>query len=182
MTRPLLLLLLLLLAPAAAHAQSPDGGAGSGVTVHVQVGEGGDTMFEVKRGDAIIRSNGKQEHVTTGEQVRTQLKQPLQRRTAPPQLLTPADNAIVNTLDVPFTWQPVPGASRYLLEIAPDAQFLTTRSQTVGGTSTSLKLDASSSYFWRVVALDGNGLAGRLGGARRVSVDVTPAKPRSLHQ
>jgi hypothetical protein len=91
-------------------------------------------------------------------------------------MLTPPDGTIVNALEVTFTWQPVPGANRYLLEIAPDPQFQSTRTATSASPATRLTLDGSTTYFWRVTVLDGNGLPGRRGQPWHLTIDTTPPK------
>jgi hypothetical protein len=183
-----LILGLMLLWPAAARAQAPtatttattatpaatvDGGA----SVSVQVEPNGDTTLDVKRGDVAVKANGgKPEHVGAGETVRVQKNQPLKRLPPPPVLLAPADGTTLSALDVAFSWQPVPGANRYLMEIAPDPQFQATRTQTVAGPATRVTLDAGSTYFWRVTVLDGGGTPGRRGQPWHLTIDTTPPK------
>ena len=168
----------LLLLPAVSRAQAPppiattDGGA----SVSVQVEKNGDTTLDVRRGDVSVRVDGKTEHVGAGETVKATKKQPLKRLPPAPLLLTPTDGATVNTLDVTFDWQPVVGANRYLLEIAPDPQFQSTRTQTTAGTATRMTLDGSTSYYWRVTVLDGSGMPGKRGQAWHLTIDTTPPK------
>ncbi len=177
-------LVFLLLLPAIARAQSatapatppPIAPVDGGATVSVQVDPNGDTTLDVKRGDVNVSANGKTEHVGPGETVRTQKKQPLKRMAPAPMMTTPADGTTVNTLDVGFAWQPVPGANRYLLEIAPDPQFQSTRTLTTAGTTTRMTLDGSTSYYWRVTVLDGSGMPGKRGQPWHLTIDTTPPK------
>ena len=177
-----LLFVILLSLPAIARAQSatatppPIATVDGGASVSVTVDPNGDTTLDVKRGDVNVSANGKSEHVGAGETVRATKKQPLKRMLPPPVMATPADGTTVNTLDVAFTWQPVTGANRYLLEIAPDPQFQSTRTLTTAGTATRMTLDGSTSYYWRVTVLDGNGMPGKRGQPWHLTIDTTPPK------
>ena len=172
---------ILVLIPALARAQTPppplptvDGGASVSVTVEPN----GDTTLDVKRGDVNVKAHGqtKSEHVGAGESVRAVKQQPLKRVPPAPVLTAPADGTTVGSLDVGFAWQPVAGANRYLLEIAPDPQFQSTRTATTAATSTRLTLDMSTTYYWRVTVLDGSGSPGKRGQPWHLTIDTTPPK------
>jgi hypothetical protein len=157
-------------APAA--ADTPDGGA----NISVQVEPSGDTTLEVRRGQVAVKANGSQTRVHAGETVRVPSGQPLHRLLPPAAPLAPADGATVNALDVALAWQPVAGAVRYILELSSDPEFHPVRAETIAATRTKLHLDAATTWYWRVVALDKDGHPGRRGSARRLTIDVTPPK------
>jgi hypothetical protein len=175
---------LLLLLPAVARGQTtaapppPIPTVDGGASVSVQVEPNGDTTLDVKRGDVNVKAGGqsKTEHVGAGETVRAQKKQPLKRLAPPPVMTTPADGTTVSSLDIGFAWQPVVGANRYLLEIAADPQFQSTRTLTTAGTATRMTLDMSTTYYWRVTVLDGSGAPGKRGQPWHLTIDTTPPK------
>jgi Bacterial Ig-like domain len=80
---------------------------------------------------------------------------------AAPVLVGPEDNAETQLVDVVLEWQPVPGATKYELQIATDENFLNgvTTVGDVKGTryspSTTLGNDQ---YWWRVRPYDAGGL------------------------
>jgi hypothetical protein len=155
-----------------ALAQPADGGA----SISVQVEPNGDTTLDVRRGDLQVRSSGTQTRVGAGETVQAKRGKPLQRLLPPATALAPADGATVGTLAVGLSWQPVPGAARYLVEIASEPDFLAARTETVTATRTQLRLDVAATYYWRVVAIDRDGRPGKRGPARRLTIDTTPPK------
>ncbi len=161
--------LLLLAAPC--FADPPDGGA----SVSVVVEPDGATTVDVHRGQLKVKSAGSEAHVGAGESVHAQKGKPLKRILRAPAPDTPADGATLNATDVTFGWQKVPGAARYVLEIAASPEMSAARSQTVDGTRTVVHLDAGT-WYWRVVALDGNNTPGRRVTARRLTIDTTPPK------
>ena len=163
------LLACLLAAPC--FADTPDGGA----KVSVVVEPDGSTSIDVHRGQLKVRSGGHETRVGAGESVRAQKGKPVHRllRVVPPQ--SPADGATLNATEVPLAWQKVPGAARYLVEVAASPELTAARTQTVEGTRTVVHLDTGT-WYWRVVALDGGGAAGKRASPRRLTIDVTPPK------
>jgi hypothetical protein len=95
-----------------------------------------------------------------------------------PTLTAPADGATVS--DVVLTWDPVPGAKEYLLEVSPNSDFTNnpTDSKTVLGTQYSPATTyANGGYFWRVSPKD---TLGRIGSASVVrGFTRAPAAPSS---
>jgi hypothetical protein len=164
-------LLVAMLAAAPAWAETPDGGA----NVSVIVEPDGSTTVDVKRGQLKVKSGGSETRVGAGESVRTQKGKPLKRVLAATIATAPAAEAIVKTMDVAFAWQKVPGAARYVLEIAPSPEMAGTHATTVDGTKTGVHLDTGT-WYWRVVALDGSGAPGKRAAARRLTIDTTPPK------
>jgi hypothetical protein len=78
-------------------------------------------------------------------------------------------------LDVPLVWHAVPGAARYVVEIASQPEMVAPRTETIEGTRATVHFTAGT-WYWRVVALDGGGAAGRHATARRLNIDTTPPK------
>jgi hypothetical protein len=160
-----------MLAAAPAWAETPDGGA----NVSVIVEPDGSTTVDVKRGQLKVKSGGSETRIEAGQSVRTQKGKPLKRVLAVATATAPAPEATIKTRDVAFAWQKVPGAARYVLEIAPSPEMEGTHATTVEGTKTGVHLDAGT-WYWRVVALDGSGAPGKRAAARRLTIDTTPPK------
>ncbi|HEY2747665.1 MAG TPA: hypothetical protein VGL86_23750 [Polyangia bacterium] len=163
--------LFLLLIASSAWADPPDGGA----SVSVVVDPNGDTTVDVKRGTLKVKSGGGEERVGAGETVRAQKGKPLRRLLAAPAATAPADEATLNVTDVALTWRKVPGAARYVVEIAAAPEMSGARTETVDGTRAVMHLETGT-WYWRVVALDGDGMTGKRAPARRLMIDVTPPK------
>jgi len=154
-----------------AWADMPDGGANVAVVVEPD----GSTTVDVRRGQLKVKAGGSEARVGAGESVHVQKGKPMHHLLRAPTPEAPADGATLNATDVPFAWQKVPGAARYLVEIAPAPELTAARTQTVDGTRTVVHLDAGT-WYWRVIALDGNGAPGRRVTARRLTIDTTPPK------
>ena len=143
------LTLMVLLLTANASADPPDAGA----TVSVTVDANGDTTVDVQKG--------------------TLKGKPLKRALAAPAAVSPLDGATLGMIDVPLVWRAVPGAARYVVEIASQPEMVAARTETVEGTRATVHF-AAGTWYWRVVALDGGGAAGRHATARRLNIDTTP--------
>jgi hypothetical protein len=165
----LLIMVLALAMPA--FADLPDGGA----SISVVVDPNGDTTLDVKRGNLKVKSDGSENKVAAGETIRTQKGKPIKKLLAQPALSVPADNATVGVVDVGFAWQKVTGAAHYVLEVAPGPEFSGARTQTLEATRATLHLEPGT-WYWRVVALDSGGTAGKRGAPRRLIIDTTPPK------
>jgi hypothetical protein len=68
-------------------------------------------------------------------------------------------------MDPQFSWDPVPGAARYEVEVNPSADFavgsrVCCNEPVVGTTHSPLRLLPNNTYFWRVRAIDLDGNAG----------------------
>ncbi|ROS30686.1 fibronectin type III domain-containing protein [Cellulomonas sp. PhB150] len=76
-----------------------------------------------------------------------------------PTLTSPADHTVANDLE--FTWAPVTGAAKYLVEIARDDSFtadnMVLTSEVPGTTFIPTNVLPSTTYFWRVSAYTVNG-------------------------
>ncbi|HWE30219.1 MAG TPA: hypothetical protein VHB97_19570 [Polyangia bacterium] len=161
--------LCLLAAPC--FGETPDGGA----TVSVVVEPNGDTTLDVKRGQLKVKAGGAEARVGTGESIRTQKGKPMRRVLAAATQTAPVADATLNATDVELAWQKVPGASRYVLEIAASPELSAAKTHTIDGTKTVVHLDTGT-WYWRVVALDGSGAPGKRTAARRLTIDTTPPK------
>jgi hypothetical protein len=95
-------------------------------------------------------------------------------------------NGRLEVFDPQFSWDPVPGAARYQVEVNPSEDFSVGSrvccNEVVTGTSVSpLRLLPNNTYFWRVRAVDMDGNAGvwnRGPEFRKGFDDVTPSIPR----
>jgi CSLREA domain-containing protein len=91
------------------------------------------------------------------------------RPPAAPVLTSPANNATVNTPPV-LSWQPVSGATIYVVEIARDANFtqIITSIPIVVGTSANAPggLNSMEKYYWRVRASNSDGVSGPFSAVR----------------
>ena len=164
-------LALALLLSTPAWADTPDGGA----NVSVVVEPDGSTTVDVRRGQLKVKSGGAETRVGAGESVRAQKGKPVKRILRMVAPASPPDGATLNNTDVPMSWQKVPGAARYVVEISPSPELTAAKTQTVDGTKAVVHL-ATGTWYWRVVALDGGGVAGKRAPARRLTIDTTPPK------
>jgi hypothetical protein len=163
--------LVMLLFAVPAWAETPDGGA----NVAVVVEPNGDTTIDVRRGQLKVKSGSAETHVGAGESVRAPKGKPMKRVLAATVATAPGADAALKATDVEFAWQKVPGAARYLVEIAASPELAAARTQTVEGTKTVVHLDTGT-WYWRVVALDGSGTPGKRAATRRLTIDTTPPK------
>jgi len=163
--------ILLLLLASTAWADPPDGGA----SVSVVVEPNGDTTVDVHKGALKVKAGGVEERVVAGQTVRAQKGKGIKRLLGAPAPLAPAADATFNNTDVALAWKRVPGATRYVVEIASAPEMVGMRTETVDGTRAVVHLDPGT-WYWRVVALDGGGAAGKRVAARRLTIDTTPPK------
>jgi hypothetical protein len=166
-----MMVLLLGGARAASAEDPPDMGANVSVTVEPN----GDTTVDVKRGNLKVKSNGVETRMGAGESLRTSKGKPPKRLLPPPIFVAPVEDATVGTQDVGFTWQKVPGAAKYVLEVSAAPELSSARTQTLDGTRGSLHLEPGT-WYWRVVALDAAGTPGKRSMSRRLTIDTTPPK------
>lgn len=80
-----------------------------------------------------------------------------------PDLLTPTNKYITGLYPL-YSWTPVPGASRYRIEISKEVDFSTMyESATTANTTYApqTKYDGTAYYYWRVTPIDGGGELGK---------------------
>jgi hypothetical protein len=143
--------------------------------VSVSVDPNGDTTVDVKRGTLKVKTGAAEERVGPGETVRARKGKPLTRLLPAPATTAPADAATLNVTDVALAWRKVPGAAKYVVEIAPAPEMAGGRTETVDGTRVVMHLETGT-WYWRVVALDGGGMSGKRAPTRRLTIDTTPPK------
>jgi hypothetical protein len=153
-----------------AWADPPDGGA----SVSVAVEANGDSTVDVRRGTLKVKAGGTETRVGAGETLRVQ-KGKAKKLLPAIAATAPADEATVGALEVAFAWPKVAGASRYVVEIGSGPDMTAVRTQTVDGARAVVHLEAGT-WYWRVVALDGDGAAGKRAVPRRLTIDTTPPK------
>ncbi len=74
-------------------------------------------------------------------------------------LIAPAENARVGTIDPSFSWDSYTGASRYLLQVWDKITGVRLLNEDVGSSTSfqsSLSLSMDANYEWRVTAFDGS--------------------------
>jgi hypothetical protein len=175
MRRIFLLAVLSVVAPARAD-EPMDAGAAS---ISVSVTDGGDTTIEVRNGELKVRAGGEDTHVSAGQSLHVGRGQkPMKASLLPaPGKLAPADGDHLNSLDVSLMWAKVDGANRYKLVVASDADFQKPvhESTNAADVKSSVHLRAGT-YYWRVVAVDKDGLEGRPSPPQKFVIDTTPPK------
>jgi hypothetical protein len=99
---------------------------------------------------------------------------PVKKLFMPPALLTPADNQVfLVTSDsrVEFSWEAVPGASGYVLEVSHSRLFtsleINSRRQK---TTASARVTAEGAFYWRVASIGPDGETGPFSAFRRFRV------------
>jgi hypothetical protein len=173
------LLFLLLAAPA--WGEPADGGA----SISVSVSDGGDTTIEVQKGNLKVSSGGQETHVAAGQAVEVKKGQKVQKvsRLGAPSSLAPGDGARVPNNDITLGWDPVRHADRYRVTVAANAGFDKPQQETtVAATTLAVKLPPGH-WYWRVIALDKDGLEGRPSAVRKLNVEAAapylkPGKPK----
>lgn len=91
-----------------------------------------------------------------------------------PTLLSPADGATVEFFEEPiFSWEPVLGAARYLIEVDDDPGFNTRwlNQYTIFPYFTPISRPSNGIYYWRVTAYDAGSHAGTPSAVRSMTVD-----------
>lgn len=160
---------------AAVRADSAD----AGTAVSVQVADGGDTRIEVTRGNLKVRAGGEEAHLSAGQgaQVKRGGKVKKVSLLPAPPTLAPQDGDHLNTVDVVLSWKKVNGARRYRLAVASDAAFAhkIVELEAADAAAAPVHLDAGT-YYWRIAAVDADGLEGTVTHARRFVIDTTPPK------
>ena len=164
-------LLVCALVASPAWAEPTDGGA----TVTVSVETNGDSVVDVRRGTLKVKAGGVETRVGAGETLRARkgkLPKKLLPAIAPS---TPADGATLGIRDVAFAWAKVAGAVHYVIEVSSVPELSAGQTQTIDGTHAVVHLEPGT-WYWRVVALDGDGSSGKLAVPRRLTIDTTPPK------
>lgn len=91
-----------------------------------------------------------------------------------PTLVSPADGAIVQGASLTNVWDPVPGADHYIYESYKDAAASEVRwTQNVAGTSKTATNVADTTFWWRVKAVDGDGVESDWSELWKLTVDNT---------
>lgn len=144
-------------------------------------GEGNASTFEVLSGGVTVSGADKKTVVNSGFGTRVAAgAAPLSpRKLLEPPLLDEIPRP-VQRINWPLTWQPLPGALQYRIEIAETADFRTLRWQHVGPrTRVALPDLPDGSYFIRLRGADDLGLEGR-DVTREILLDARPQPPVPL--
>jgi hypothetical protein len=160
-----------------AFSATPDGGVSA--TVAVQVADGGDTTIEVTRGEIKVLAAGHETRVAEGQGAQVRRGQAAKKISilAAPEPLAPSEGAHLGNVDVALGWTRIGGARSYHLAIAADPQFARPihDATQIPDERVTVKLTAGT-YYWRVRAVDREGLEGRTSPPRRFIIDTTPPK------
>jgi hypothetical protein len=158
--------------------------------VSVDVAPGDKTEVTSFRGRATV-STGKETVVLEGQEriaaaVGNRVISPKITLPDSPQPTLPADNRIydLKTGDqVELKWTKAPGAVRYRLQISRSRLFVPDSTEVDLDdrvqTSSRVKVSREGSYFWRVAAIDSNGIASDWSLARRFKMVSEPFKAGS---
>lgn len=154
-----------------------DGRSDGGAQVSVQVADGGDTTFEVTRGELKVRGAGQEVRVGSGQGAEVRRGQPPRKMSLmkAPAELHPADGAHLATVEVSLAWSAVAGARSYHVVVLGDAGAPILDDKTIASARVQVHLPAGS-YRWSVRAVDADGLEGRASSLRKLVVDTTPPK------
>jgi hypothetical protein len=169
----------------AAGTLRAEGPRDAGASISVSVTDGGDTTLEVKRGDLKVSAGGEQTHVSAGQAVHVKKGQRAKKSSllGAPANVQPADGQHLNATEVALSWAPVEHAARYKVIIASNAKLdkPVHEATATAEVHSTVKLPAGT-WYWRVVAVDKDGLEGRPS-TQMFVVDTTPptlkpGKPR----
>lgn len=98
--------------------------------------------------------------------------------TVAPKLTNPANNAVLNLMDITFNWSAVANGDTYQIQINTGSQFKPPHAvnTTLGSGVLTLTESglAEGTYFWRVRGRNVNGEAGPWSTVRQLTVDRTP--------
>ncbi|MDJ0655537.1 MAG: LysM peptidoglycan-binding domain-containing protein [Xanthomonadales bacterium] len=127
--------------------------------------ETGSARVMVYRGESEVQASGQTVEVKAGMGTavpRDGPPQPPEKLLSSPDGLAPADGSVWQVANRSMSWQAVPGASSYRVEVCLDARCaeLVQRSDAVDQTRWSPQLDRVGDYFWRVRAVAPSGLEG----------------------
>jgi hypothetical protein len=175
MSRVLPIAFSFVLALSNAFAEPSDGGA----SISVQVTDGGDTTISVSRGELRLTAAGAETRLSSGQGAEVRRGQPPRKISLLPipDRLLPPDGEHLPTVDVAFSWAPVTGAHRYRLTVASDAHFRSVVHDRTDAPSERAPVHlAAGTYYWRVCAVDQEGLEGRSTSARKLVIDITPPR------
>jgi hypothetical protein len=100
---------------------------------------------------------------------------PVKKLLMPPPQLTPADNQVfLVTSDsrVEFSWDPVPGASGYVLQVSHSRLFTSLEINSKRQkTTASARVTAEGAFYWRVASIGPDGESGPVSAFRRFRVN-----------
>ena len=148
----------------------------SASTTQVGVDKQNATSVVAMKGSAEVTSTsgGDPVKLASGEKVTatpTGTVSAVKKLVAPPALTAPSDNQvyqITSDSHVEFSWQPVPGASAYQLEVSRSRLFSTLEiNARRPKTSAGARLTSEGAFYWRVASIGPDGDAGPFSPFRR---------------
>jgi hypothetical protein len=156
----------------------------SGDVVEVAVAGGGDsTAVTSLRGGTVVKTQkGETATLTRSSRVRSGTDGKLAPPTAvlpPPEPKEPLDNRVFSAdketdKEIAFLWLPTEGATGYRFQIGLNELFVPVLNagdqERVKGTSAVLTAPPPQTYYWRVAAVDSDGIDGQWSEVRRFSI------------
>jgi hypothetical protein len=148
-------------------------------TTQVGVDRQKSTSVVATKGTASVASSagGPSIKLNSGEKVSATAEgslSPVKKLSSPPALLTPADNQVYPVSAesrVDFTWDAVPGASGFVLQVSRSRLFTTLEINSKRQKpSASAKVTAEGAFYWRVASVGPDGDTGPFSGFRRFRV------------
>jgi len=138
------------------------------------------TAVMAEKGSASVASagGGAPVKIAVGEKVTATPEgslSPVKKLLMPPALLTPADNQVflvTNDSRVEFSWEAVPGASGYVLEVSHSRLFTSLEINSKRQKATaSARVTAEGAFYWRVASTGPDGETGPFSAFRRFRVN-----------
>lgn len=139
--------------------------AGGGSQARARRADGGGAKLMVYGGDSDVEAGGAKVHVAQGMGTSVEAQGPPgppEKLLPAPAPLLPASGAVVACPLATFTWDPVPDAASYVVEICRDAGCSQLVERTADAAASQWKAPAlpAGSFFWRVTARSRSGLDG----------------------
>ena len=133
-----------------------------------------DPLAVTSAGERVVASLDECTRVTIGQAPETP-----HGLLAAPAGLFPAADQVIRARDVELRWEPIAGAVSYVVQVAPDQQFLTSAdvASDVAGTTYRTVPLADGLYYWNVSTVDHSSCPGPAGAPLRFRVQADAYAP-----
>jgi hypothetical protein len=160
----------------------PRAAAGEGPTARLRKADAGAAQLMVYTGEAAFEARGRQVEVPAGMgsvAPRDGAPTPPEKLLPAPRLLGPRAGEHLDHANPRFTWQTLPGAARYVVEVCRDPACAQLVERAAGVTQTRWTADdlPVATLYVRVTAVGASGLDGFPSAARPFSVDSLWRRP-----
>ena len=148
-------------------------------TTQVGVDRGKQTSIVATKGTASVKpaAGGETVRLTSGEKITSTPQgelSPVKKLVSAPALLSPSDNLVyqkTGDLRVVFTWDPLPGATAYVLQVSRSRLFSTLEINSRRQKNTaSASVTSEGAFYWRVASVGPDGDVGPFSSFRRFRV------------